>query len=73
VATIIEEILGISEIAADENFFEVGGNSILALTLMTRIEELWGPALSLIDVMHNATPALLADRIAIDAAGEPRP
>jgi hypothetical protein len=71
VATLIEEILGIGEMATDENFFEVGGNSIIALTLMSEIEERWAATLSLIDVIQNATPELLAGLIAKDAPGEP--
>jgi hypothetical protein len=73
VAALIEEILGIGEMATDDNFFEVGGSSILALTLISRIEQRWAAALSLINVIHNATPALLAGLIEKDAAGEPAP
>jgi hypothetical protein len=69
VASLIEEILDISQMAADENFFEVGGSSILALTLISRIERRWAATLSLTDVIRNATPVLLADLIAKAAPG----
>jgi hypothetical protein len=69
VAALIEEVLGIGQMAPDENFFEVGGNSILALTLISQIEQRWATELSLIDVIQNATPELLAGLIAKDAPG----
>ena len=69
VATIIGEILGIGEMATDENFFEMGGNSILALMLISRIEQRWAAKLSMINVIHHATPAMLADLIAKNAPG----
>ena len=71
VATIIGEILGIGEMATDENFFEMGGNSILALMLISRIEKRWAAKLSMINVIQHATPAMLADLIA--SLGEPEP
>lgn len=67
VATIIGEILGIGEMATDENFFEMGGNSILALMLISRIEQRWAAKLSMINVIQHATPAMLADLIAKSA------
>jgi acyl carrier protein len=69
VATIIGEILGIGEMATDENFFELGGNSILALILISRIEQRWTAKLSMINVIQHATPAMLADLIAKNALG----
>ena len=73
VAMVIEEILDIGEMATDENFFEVGGNSILALTVISEIEQRWAVTLSLIDVFHNATPELLAGLIAKDTPGQASP
>ena len=72
VATIIGEILGIGEMATDENFFEMGGNSILALMLISRIEQRWAAKLSMINVIQHATPAMLADLIATNAPGRGR-
>lgn len=69
VATIIERILGIGEIAADENFFEMGGNSILALTLISSVKERWAAKITLINVIQNPTPTLLAALIAERAPG----
>lgn len=69
VATIIEEVLSIGEIATDENFFEMGGNSILALTLVARVKERWAAKITLINVIQNPTPALLAALIGERAPG----
>ena len=69
VAALIEEIVGIGEMATDDNFFDVGGSSILALTLISKIEQRWAAPLSLINVIHNPTPELLAELIAKEAPG----
>jgi acyl carrier protein len=71
VAALIKKILGIDEMAADENFFDVGGNSMLALTLMAEIEQRWAAPLSLINVIQNPTPELLAGLITKTPPGEP--
>ncbi|MDG4762583.1 amino acid adenylation domain-containing protein [Solwaraspora sp. WMMD406] len=46
--------------AADTDFFVAGGNSLLALRLMDRIESTVGARLSLVDVFASPTPAQLA-------------
>ncbi|HLX47999.1 MAG TPA: phosphopantetheine-binding protein [Streptosporangiaceae bacterium] len=73
VAALIQEILGIDEMATDENFFDVGGSSMLALTLMSRIEQRWAVTLSLISVIQNPTPELLAGLIETTPPSEPVP
>ena len=67
-ATLIQEILDTDRMAVDDNFFDLGGNSILALTLISRVEERCGVALPLIDVIRNPTPAGIAVLIAKSAA-----
>lgn len=69
VATIMAEVVGIGEIAVDENFFEMGGNSILALTLISGVKERWAAKITLIDVIRNPTPTLLAVLIAARGPG----
>ncbi len=41
-AAIWEEVLGVTQVSIDENFFELGGNSILALRLSIKIGEKFG-------------------------------
>jgi amino acid adenylation domain-containing protein len=41
-AALWEEVLGVTQVSIDENFFELGGNSILALRLSIKISEKFG-------------------------------
>lgn len=63
VVSLFEEILGIDDILDDDNFFDVGGNSILALTLLAEIEKRWGVTLALIDVIRAPTSGEVAGLI----------
>jgi acyl carrier protein len=74
VAQVMAEILELDEVAADQNFFEVGGNSFLVLTLMTRIWERSGTNLSMIDILRAPTPAAVSALVdhAATNAGAPR-
>lgn len=64
IATLVREVLGTDQIGVDDNFFAVGGNSLLALTLMSKIKERYGATVSLIDVIRNPTPEGLARLVA---------
>jgi acyl carrier protein len=64
VAMLVQEILDTDQIEIDDNFFDVGGNSLLALTLISKIKERSGAALSLTSVISNPTPEGLAQLIA---------
>lgn len=73
VAELMNELLETDDIAVDDNFFDMGGSSVLALRLLLELAERHGVTLSLIDVMHHPTPEGLAGRAAELAAGNPRP
>jgi hypothetical protein len=49
-----------TDIEPEDNFFDMGGTSVLALRLLAEIERTWGTALDLIDVVEHPTPELLA-------------
>jgi len=68
VAMLFEELLETDDIAVDDNFFDMGGSSVLALRLLLELDKRCGVTLSLIDVLHNPTPQALAGKLA-EAAG----
>jgi acyl carrier protein len=70
IAALISIILEIDDIAVDDNFFEVGGNSLLALALIAKIEQRCSVQVSLLDVIRAPTPEELASLIARDAVTE---
>ncbi len=63
-----QEVLGVGAVGRDDDFFELGGSSLLALGLLARIEERLGAALPLASLARGrATPAELARRLRAQA------
>ncbi|MBM7055887.1 non-ribosomal peptide synthase/polyketide synthase [Streptomyces sp. RHZ10] len=56
---IFAELLGVEDVSADDGFFELGGDSIISIQLVSRARKA-GLALSPRDVFHHRTPAALA-------------
>jgi acyl carrier protein len=63
VAVLVRELLETDDIAVDDNFFDMGGSSVLALRLVLQMQKRYGVTLSLLDVMRNPTPEGLAGRL----------
>jgi amino acid adenylation domain-containing protein len=55
VTEIWKELLGLPSIGIDDNFFEVGGTSLLATRLLSRINRDFARVLSIADVFEHAT------------------
>src|SRR5207249_4747389 len=60
-----EEILKRSPIGIHDNFFDVGGHSLLAVTLLAKVEREFGRHLPLVSLFQNATIAELARLVEI--------
>ncbi|MER5703208.1 amino acid adenylation domain-containing protein [Micromonospora sp. NPDC002296] len=61
---IFAELLELPDVGVDENFFDLGGHSMLAIRLVSRVHDVLGIRLGLGDVFDGATVAGLAGRIA---------
>ncbi|MFD4443299.1 non-ribosomal peptide synthase/polyketide synthase, partial [Nocardia sp. NPDC058519] len=61
-AGVIGELLGVARIGANDDFFAVGGNSLLAMRLVARANAALGSALDVRDVFDAPTVAGLAER-----------
>ncbi len=76
VATLVRifgEIFGAGEVGPDSDFFELGGDSLMAATLMTSIEREFSAVLSVSLLLEASTPKRLADAVsAAVAASRPR-
>jgi thioesterase domain-containing protein/acyl carrier protein len=59
-ATIWTDLLEVSEIGINDNFFEVGGHSLLAVRLFAQIEKRFGESLPLATLFQAPTIAQLA-------------
>ncbi|HST57462.1 MAG TPA: SDR family oxidoreductase [Longimicrobium sp.] len=60
VAALYERVLGVHPIGADDDFFEIGGDSLLATQLLSALGERFGVGLPLRDLFAAPTPARLA-------------
>ncbi|TDP41633.1 non-ribosomal peptide synthase/polyketide synthase [Nocardia ignorata] len=69
-AEVIADLLGVARIGAADDFFAVGGNSLLAMRLVARANAALGSALDVRDVFEAPTVARLAERA---TAGEQLP
>jgi amino acid adenylation domain-containing protein/non-ribosomal peptide synthase protein (TIGR01720 family) len=69
-AEIAADVLGVPEIGVDEDFFHVGGDSVLAIQVSSRARAA-GIACTPTDLFRHRTIAALAD--AVPAAAEPGP
>ncbi len=58
-----KELLDFADLSINDNFFEVGGNSLLAMRLITRVNKEMNVSLPLITLFHHPTIKLLASSI----------
>ncbi|NOX38147.1 MAG: amino acid adenylation domain-containing protein [Calditrichaeota bacterium] len=69
-AGIWKEVLQLEEVGVTDNFFEIGGHSLGAIQVQTRIQELLGKELSLVDMFKYPTIEALARYLSGDAGRE---
>jgi len=62
-AGILQALLGLERIGRNDNFFDIGGHSVLALRLVFKVNQVFGTALSVTDVYKSPTLFELAHRI----------
>ena len=62
------EILGVDHVVGSRNFFDLGGNSLMALRLAQRIEAATGLRVCAVDLFHYPTLDALRDHLTADPA-----
>lgn len=63
IARIWEEVLGRPDVGVNDNFFDIGGHSLLMVNVFLRLNDLYNNKLSLIDLYKYPTVCSLADFI----------
>ena len=72
-ATIVAELVGANEVGVDDDFFELGGDSVLATTAVARIRNwLDTPTVMVADIFATRTVAAIAARLAEREPGSGR-
>jgi acyl carrier protein len=59
-----QEALGVDVVDADDDFFDLGGNSITAIRLIPLITDRLGVEPGVADIFENPTPRTLAGALA---------
>ncbi|HXO26582.1 MAG TPA: beta-ketoacyl synthase N-terminal-like domain-containing protein, partial [Thermoanaerobaculia bacterium] len=63
VARLWAEVLGVGEVGRDDNFFDLGGHSLLLARLHVRLEDLLGREISLLDLFLHPTVRAQAEHL----------
>jgi amino acid adenylation domain-containing protein len=71
-AQVWAELLGITAVRASDNFFDIGGHSLLAVDMATRVQHDTGVQLNLLDIA-NGTLGTLAAELSAGMAKASRP
>ncbi|MEV5575415.1 non-ribosomal peptide synthase/polyketide synthase [Spirillospora sp. NPDC052269] len=65
------EVLGLDRVGPDDGFFELGGDSLLAMRLTTRLKDVLGPGIGIRELFANPTAAAIAALAGERSAGGP--
>ena len=63
VAAVWQEVLGIDSIGIRDNFFDLGGNSLLLITLAGRLQENLGHKVSILEIFRDPTIHSFVERL----------
>jgi acyl carrier protein len=65
------QVLGLTTVGIDDNFFDVGGTSLRLVGVQVRLQEAFSCSLSIVDLFHCPTVRGLARLLAGDGPGAP--
>jgi acyl carrier protein len=68
---VVAELLDVEEVGLDENFFLLGGHSMLGAQLIVRLEDMFGVEISLRYLFDHPTPVAIAAEVERRTAAAP--
>jgi amino acid adenylation domain-containing protein len=68
-----ERVLGVPNIGVDDNFFDLGGHSVLAVRLLSEVEKVVGRKIPLSSLFRGSTVATLANVLREGSESAPEP
>ncbi len=63
IAAVWKEILHLSEVGIEDNFFDLGGNSLLLVQLHARLQKIFGEQLTMVQLFEHPTIGSLAAQL----------
>jgi acyl carrier protein len=72
VAGVWQEVLDLETIGVEDNFFEIGGHSLMAVTVHRRLEEVFEKNFSMVEMFRYPTVGTLADYLRRNGASRPK-
>jgi len=72
IATVWQEVLGVSAVGVFDNFFDLGGHSLLLVKVHSKLRGITPRPLSIIDMFRYPTVDALAKRLSEGAAADER-
>jgi phthiocerol/phenolphthiocerol synthesis type-I polyketide synthase E len=70
IAAVWQELLGIDQVGLHDNFFDLGGNSLMAIRIISRLKAELGVDVSEVSLFEGPTVALLARLLAPAGGGD---
>ena len=70
IAGILREVLGVERVGAEDNFFDLGGNSLLLLQVQSRLQTAFHHEVPVLELFSNPTVGTLARSLAPPAVPE---
>ena len=71
ITTVLAELLSQPSVDPGDNFFDIGGHSLLAIRLLTRIRDRYGVDMPLGDLFDNPTAHAIAEYVDENADAAP--
>jgi acyl carrier protein len=64
VGSVWRDVLGVAQVAPDDGFFDLGGSSLAMVRVHARLQERFGPDLSIVELFRHPSLGSLVDYLA---------